>query len=137
MTCYRIPAERHFSDANSLMGIERSANASHLFGLSAECAFKCILASFRHIPDSTRRPSDPYGCHINDLWDLYHTALHGRAQTKYHTGMTGEKNPFNQWNVNDRYMDNPCNLTEVMRHKSGAHIAMKMLRLAIMDRRVQ
>lgn len=45
---YQDAAGRHFQDANLLFGQSppRLANASHLFGISAECSFKVIVRQF-------------------------------------------------------------------------------------------
>ena len=98
---YQDAAERHLQDANVLLGQSppRLANASHLFGISAECSLKVIARRFK--PGA--RFFGPKG-HIPELFaELLHVAPSIAGNAELASQIEGLAPMFADWKVEQRY----------------------------------
>jgi hypothetical protein len=134
MEDFRDAAQRHWYDAEILLndptphkGHTRLANASHLYGVSAECALKAILHSWT--------PNRPKGKHMPAIWDEFathaNTATHGLSAF-----FTSTTNPFIGWNIGDRYLnrsDTRFNQAAIQVHRNAALSARAILEHAVIN----
>lgn len=134
-TDFRDAAERHWDDAGCLFNDNRPANADHLFGLSAECALKAVMAGLGMALRQDGAPQEQqHRVHINELWDEFVNFAQGRGGTRYVVAMTGVSNPFLDWDVSQRYAHRTdISIGAVGNHRSGAGKTIKILDLAILD----
>lgn len=124
-------ARRHFKDCRTLLEQQRSGNASHLAGMSAECALKAVLQGLGILTlDSTGKPENPHHKrHVNVLWNEFQTSLTGPKAQLY---LLDPTNPFVQWKVDQRYEeDTAVDLKAAKSHREGAQKAMALLELAM------
>lgn len=98
MDDYQDAAKRHLDDAELLFSQEspRLANASHLFGISAECSLKAIAQKLK---------PDKKFCRKEGHMPLLFSELCNIAQTSgdLATQINGLKLSFANWTVNQRY----------------------------------
>lgn len=110
---------RHFNDAELLLDKQRFANASHLYGLAAECGLKALMVKFG-MPLSDNSPQDRNDrVHADKIWQRYQSYQSGHiAGAGY--GLTVQ-NPFSAWSVHQRYWKSSC-ITEqnAQSHQQGA-----------------
>ena len=102
-------ALRHWRDAQLLEQENRIENADQLYGLAAECALKSAL-NF----SST--------CHINHLWGKIrnHPSTDPRLTAVLNGHGTKKYNPFNDWDISQRYYADGHLSVDVMdNHKSA------------------
>jgi len=132
---YRDAAERHWEDADPLFADSRMANADHLFGLSAECGLKAVMQGLgmRLSPDGIPE-ENRHRVHINRLWDEFVAFAQGRDGARYALAIAASPNPFDDWDVAQRY----CHRSKITpavatKHQQGAQTAMQVLREAILD----
>lgn len=96
---------RHQKDANNLFDNKRYANADHLYGLAAECALKAVMIKLE--PSLVDQNGDLVNqgdrIHIDKLWEHFRFFLQGRTASTYLAHISSSKNPFSNWNINDRY----------------------------------
>lgn len=101
MENYTDAAQRHFDDARSLhMQVpSRLANASHLYGIAAECALKCIL---RGRGNRGKVPKGSSG-HLPDLLREieHHSEFHGNAALIKRVKQSS--NGLSNWTIDQRY----------------------------------
>ena len=94
--------QRHWEDGERLYQAQRWANADHLYGLSAECGLKAVMAGLGMPTDSMGNPTESqYRVHVNVLWDVFLTFLEGRMAR--YIGLVPHTNPFRDWRVEQRY----------------------------------
>ncbi|TRW94525.1 SAM-dependent methyltransferase [Candidatus Methylobacter oryzae] len=97
---------RHQKDANDLFNNKRYANADHLYGLAAECALKAVMIGLD--PSLVDENGDLLNqgdkIHINKLWQHFGFFLQNRVASPYLAHLSPRNNPFNNWNVNSRYV---------------------------------
>lgn len=124
---------RHWDDAERLFGVERWANADHLYGVAAECGLKRLMLTFGMLVNAGGDPSDDKDRrHVNGLWARYESYRSGYgASTNYLLPLA---NPFNNWNVSDRYVhqggfDQP----RAQAHQQGAKLVCEMIARAQLD----
>ena len=101
MDDYENASERHLHDAELLFTQvpPRLANASHLFGLSAECSLKAIARNF----EPRARFSGNKG-HIPGLFsELQNVSPSIGSNANLVRHITAIKPQFANWNVNQRY----------------------------------
>lgn len=116
---------------------ELRASADHLAGLAAECAIKAILLDFLGsrlrrsgkpyhpqvaLPDPTRRESkwsNDHG-HLPELWEHLTAIVHRRKDAAAGILFTALiwKNPFDDWDVANRYSDGAT----ISRHDLDRHL---------------
>lgn len=112
MPSYRSAANRHSKDANQLVGVLSFDGASHLAGLSGECAIKSILCGHCGVPSNPNGP--PFTGAGNARVSFGHFPLLWSAAGTFMSGPTinsipgistllGSVNPFAGWQVHDRY----------------------------------
>jgi hypothetical protein len=101
-------AHRHLSDATLLQKTGRHVNADHLAGVAAECGLKAILIDFLGgRTDTSGRPHHErksMGFHLPRLWDEVAITAQGRSASRF-ASVLAEANPFQAWNVAERYSD--------------------------------
>lgn len=134
-TDFRDAADRHFGDADLLSSNNHVANADHLFGLSAECALKAVMLGLgMHLKPNGAPTETRHKVHINKLWPEFSTFALGRKGTKYATAIDPTANPFNDYDVDQRY-SHRSDITDATLngHKTGAETAMKVLITAKLD----
>lgn len=96
---FRDAAQRHLHDAKLLLDQERLANASHLFGLAAECALKAVAGHFT----PTVRFSGRTG-HIPQLFAELANASPAMADNPVLVGKIAALEPqFAHWKISERY----------------------------------
>jgi hypothetical protein len=104
-TDFKNAYARHQKDANHLFDNKRYANADHLYGLAAECALKAVMIGLE--PSLVNKNGDLLDkgnkIHIDKLWGHFRIFLQGRTASSYLAHISSNKNPFSNWNVNDRY----------------------------------
>jgi hypothetical protein len=114
-----IDAEMLLNDPAPQIGHTRLANASHLYGICAECAFKTILYKWD--------PARKRGGHMPSVWN--ELAVHPNAVAM--TKIIGGSNPFaGTWNIGDRYLnrtDVKFEINQVQAHRSAAKQARAIL----------
>ena len=131
---FRDAADRHWEDAGYLFADKRLANADHLFGLSAECALKSVMQGLGMSLVNNSKPVAPYACHINILWVEFIAFAHNRGGAKYATKIDGSPNPFDDWDVNQRYAHRSIvTETKANKHQQAAETTMIILQSAILD----
>ena len=101
MEDYVDAAQRHFQDAK-LLHVQvpsRLANASHLYGIAAECALKCIMRGAGNRGKVLRGGSG----HLPLLFREFesHSVAKGNAALLKRVKQCA--NGFNQWSVDQRY----------------------------------
>lgn len=132
-TDFRDAAERHWEDAGCLLIDDRPANADHLYGLSAECALKAMMMGLGMPlrPDGAPEKKQ-HRVHINKLWDEFISFASSRAGARCTAYMDGVSNPFDDWDVAQRYAHRADISREaVNRHKSGTEKTKAALDAAI------
>jgi len=132
---FRDAAERHYEDAEFLLGDVRLANADHLFGLSAECALKAVMHSLGMPLRPDGGPADrQHRVHINQLWNEFITFAHQRSGAHYESRMTGGLNPFDDWEINQRYNHRSSITRELAeKHQQAAMTAKQVLETAVLN----
>ena len=101
MDDYQDASNRHLHDAESLFAQmpQRLANASHLFGLSAECSLKAIARKFK--------PNTKFGWGKGHIPGLFSEFQNVSSQIGSNPDLAGHiasiQLQFANWNVNQRY----------------------------------
>ena len=120
--------KRHWDDAERLMQAGRLANADHLYGMAAECGLKQLMLAFGMALDPrTGKPTDRNDwVHANNIWPRYESYRSGRiAGADY---ALPSQNPFNQWDVSDRYANQAgFQQHRVHRHQAGAQAVRNLI----------
>jgi hypothetical protein len=111
---YTDAAKRLVADAVVLWAQGTRETASHLAGLSAECALKSILVGLRVVAVRTdgqlEKPklapaNQPFRVHIDKLWAELLSHLKGRTGAAYVNLLPGEvPGPYDGWSVDHRYV---------------------------------
>jgi hypothetical protein len=145
---YPAAARRHKRDGDSLYEQERLDNADHLYGFAAECALLgslCVLHRASVYPelslDEKGQIQDPdlrRAGHIKEVWSHMIGRVH-RLQTRrdiltlfqrfqlHRDGQSRE--PFRDWRVNDRYLDDGhVSRERVLAHQKAADTCLDVLR---------
>lgn len=134
-------ARRHFSDAQHLCAEGRLPNADHLGGLSAECGLKALAVEvfggrikrgFAHHP-STGNPLKSHVGQGTQLWTEVASLAQGRQEPEVMALFTAT-NPFEDWDVADRYSDGThLKSTVVHHHLEGARLVIRALEAALIS----
>ncbi|GAA5261788.1 hypothetical protein [Methanocalculus sp. MC3] len=132
---YYDAAKRHFDDATYLFNIKRCANSDHLYGLSSECALKSImLALGMGLTPSGSPQKKKHRTHINQLWSEFISFANTRNGSNYTRTMSLSTNPFDKWDVADRYKHRREISNKVVGiHQKGAEDVMRILEQAQLD----
>lgn len=136
---FRDAAERHWEDAEYLSADARTANADHLYGLSAECALKAVMLALGMALRPNEVPVDEkHRVHINKLWNEFVSFADSRNGARYASQLSSVYNPFMDWNVNQRYAHR-TDITSVATetHQRGARTARQILDDAVLNGDVQ
>lgn len=141
-TSYPESAKRHLRDAEYLWDTHdaaRLANASQLFGLSAECALKAVLVGLgvpTHPAHGGVANTQQYGHFHKGLWQQFAAYAGGQLGGKYLAVVqptTGAAAPFANWSVDDRYAPDAwlaARNPEVANHRASARDCVALLELA-------
>jgi hypothetical protein len=132
---FRDAAERHYEDAGYLLADDRLADADHLFGLSGECALKAVMFSLGMALRPDGAPADVHHrVHINKLWTEFITFANDRSGAHYASKMTNVSNPFDDWDVNQRYHHRSGITSEVIeKHRQAAIKTRQVLETAVLN----
>ena len=126
MDDYQNASERHLQDAELLLfqRPQRLANASHLFGLSAECSLKAIARNF----NPNKKFSGSTG-HIPGLFaELKNVSPAPGGNTDVIHHITQIEQQFRSWNVSQRYASQTEFVTINVEHeKTGANDAYRLM----------
>lgn len=112
---------RHWEDGERLCQARRWANADYLYGLSAECGLKALMARTGMRTWRTGSPGDlRYRVHVDKLWPVFLSFAHGRPAGKYVT-LLPPTSPFRKWHVSQRYAhQNLITKALAQAHRDGA-----------------
>lgn len=126
MDDYKDAATRHLHDAQLLFAQTpvRLANASHLYGVSAECSLKAIAVQTH--PGA--RFSGKTG-HLPDLFtELLNVANTLAGNVELATSITAIRANFDQWALSQRYQNQGLfDATKVTQEKLGAEQAYALM----------
>lgn len=92
---YPAAARRCFSDGQFLLDAARFANATHLFGLSAECALKVLLQSHPGVAEVRQ-------VHLPELRDHALKTLHRRQDIGVQH-LLNRTDYMDGWTIRNRY----------------------------------
>ena len=93
---------RHWEDAELLYGSERWANADQLYGFSAECGLKAVMAVLG-MPVGDAGPVErKYWKHVQALWPIFQQFAADRNGSEY-MPLLPDGEPFVDWSHHDRY----------------------------------
>lgn len=104
MDDYRDAAKRHLEDANLLFAqnSQRLANASHLYGISAECSLKTVARKFD--PSAQFHGKKGLKGHIPSLFSELLNVAPGLANSTELVNQIRRLEPyFSDWDVSQRY----------------------------------
>lgn len=134
-TDYRDATERHWGDAEYLLGDNRIANADQLFGLSAECALKAVMQGLGMELKADGSPQEKsHRVHINHLWDVFRAFAQTRSGARYSAILDELMNPFADWDISHRYCHRSgIAQSMVVDHKQGAQTTKAVLETAILE----
>lgn len=125
MTAQNLPPdyldamERHWLDAELLwsQSPRRLANADHLYGLSAECGLKALMAKEGMDLDGNQSHKKKYKKHIDAAWGHFSDFRQGSLASY----TLSPRNPFTNWRVDQRYAGEAhFDAASVAQHKTGA-----------------
>ena len=124
MEDYGDASDRHFQDAKTLHDQvpSRLANASHLYGVSAECALKCIMERKGRVPKGNTG-------HLPDLLVEFknHSAAKGNArlinQLKKHA------EGLQSWHISQRYFAQAAFQKEIVESEAESARKIRVLNL--------
>lgn len=131
--------QRHWEDAEFLHEGLRWANADHLYGISAECGLKALMALISPLNWPFGEPIESKDkVHVNYLdpkystkqnaWDRYQTYLAGSLGTRY---TLAQNNPFQDWDISDRYAKRThFSEASVIPHRQGAEAVRQLVQQA-------
>lgn len=125
---------RHWEDAELLFAHRRWGNADHLFGFSAECGLKAIMARHGMALDAFGHPRESsHRKHIRDLWAEFDHFMK-RRPSEYRRFLPPGR-PFSDWSHQDRYSDSGySDRAAVERHRAAARGILRMVRSLEQDR---
>lgn len=130
-------AQRHFQDAELLLGNTREANAGHLYGFVAECGIKALLVASGFPVDSRGDIPwrDQFRQHANRLANQVtriQTFIQGRLGAKYFAHVSHIAD-FSDWSTDHRYYDDSALPSSTAKWRSAATQVMQMLDQAKLD----
>ena len=120
--------ERHWSEAEHLLHVERWANADHLYGMAAECGLKRLMMRFgMTISSATGSPTDSKDWkHANRIWARFESYRSGKVEGVEY-GLPAP-NPFDNWDVSDRYAhQSNFDQARAQGHQAGAQTVRRLL----------
>lgn len=128
-------ALRHWEDGEWLHRDGRLPNADHLLGLAAECALKAVMQALDRglFPDGAPQESR-HRVHIDRLWDEFLTFAHDRNGARYATVLGEGRNPFADWQAEQRYYRRSAIACETVEaHRQATRLVMRVLQEAALD----
>jgi hypothetical protein len=136
-TDYRDAAERHFEDAEFLKSdsdLNRAPNADHLYGFSAECSLKAVMAALGMERTNSGSPRDSgLKVHMPEQWSAFQSFASGRLAARY-LDRLDPSNPFSDWTVDQRYVHRIQISDAVMsKHREAAIHCRTCLHALILD----
>jgi len=126
--------DRHWLDAEFLLGDQRWANADQIYGFCVECGLKKLMLAFGMNFDSNRDmpASSDDRVHADKIWPRYEAYRCGHpAGTKYALPIT---NPFDDWSANQRYATTVSfDAARTSRHQTAASQVRQLIKQAEKD----
>ena len=124
---------RHWEDAELLFNRRRLGNADQLYGFSAECGIKAVMAGLGMALGPSGRPPSKYARHVHDLWPLFGKFASRHGGGRYAKQLAAQ-NPFSGWSHHDRYARKGyAGRGEVSKHRAGAQQVRLMVQVADWD----
>ncbi|MEX8506166.1 hypothetical protein [Leptothrix ochracea] len=123
--------QRHWQDAELLFGLQRLANADHLYGMAAECGLKRLMLAFGmpFNPQNDRPKRREDREHADGIWERLETYRHGH--TKGPGYALPNFAPFSDWKADQRYAaQQNFDEARVNRHRAGAEHVCNLIRKA-------
>lgn len=126
--------DRHWQDAELLLGNERWANADHLYGFAAESGLKGLMLAFGMQFNATKgMPTEQKDQkHADVIWVRYESYRSG-----HHKGadyLLPTENPFDNWKASDRYASqNEFNHDHTKPHQRGAELVRQLVKKAKLE----
>ena len=94
---------RHWRDVELLFEHERWANADQLYGFSAECGLKAVMAMLGMPVEESGQPAKPeHRKHVHELWPVFISFVSGRNGGRF-LSMLPAGEPFVDWSHHHRY----------------------------------
>ena len=136
-TDFRDAAERHFEDAEFLKSdsdLNRAPNADHLYGFSAECSLKAVMAALGMERTDSGSPRDSgLKVHMPGQWAAFQSFASGRLAARY-LDKLDHFNPFSDWLVDQRYVHRgQISATVMNKHREAAIHCRTCLHALILD----
>ena len=127
-------AARHSRDAEQLLENRRWGNADQLSGFCSECALKAVMRGLGMPTTSKGRPREKHHLvHVDKLWDEFFLLAEERGGGRYLEKLTAD-NPFQDWNVDQRYFRNrDVGPARARKHVEAAKGVMAVLEAAELD----
>ena len=131
---YRAASGRHLHDGRLLLGEQRSANADHLFGLSAECSLKAVMEALgmKMKADGSAPVDRGHKVHMPALWAAFQSFARGQLEARYVTPLD-HGNPFSNWKIDQRYWDESDIPRDVAEHERAAAQCVESMEALIFD----
>ncbi len=124
---------RHWEDAELLYARQRWGNADQLFGLSAECGLKAVMARHGMPLNASGHPLEHrHRKHIQALWAKFKRFSEHRAAA--YVRALPPASPFSDWSHHNRYSGTGyTDRAAVDRHRGAARHIRQMVRLMEQD----
>ena len=125
---------RHWEDAELLLAHARWANADQLYGYSAECGLKMVMAWLDMPVDSRSVPTeDEHRVHVQKLWPEFRAFARAREGARY-IDLLPPNTPFADWSHHDRYAHRRhVGDEDAKRHREAANEVRSLVDLALED----
>ena len=125
---------RHWEDAELLLAHARWANADQLYGYSAECGLKMVMAWLDMPVDSRGVPKeDEHRVHVQELWPEFRAFARAREGARY-LDLLPPNTPFADWSHHDRYAHRRhVGDEDAKRHREAANEVRSLVDLALED----
>jgi hypothetical protein len=123
--------QRHCQDAELLFGLQRLANADHLYGIAAECGLKRLMLAFGmpFNPDKDWPEKREDRAHADGIWDRFEAYRSGHTRGPVY--VLSPDNPFSDWTAGQRYAAQHCfDATRVSEHRAGTEQVSRLIRKA-------
>ena len=126
---------RHWEDAELLLGHARWANADQLYGYSAECGLKLVMASIGMVVDHMGVPAARrHRVHVQDLWPEFVAFASARREGARYVALLRSDAGFADWSHHDRYAHREHFVrNDAERHRDAADEVRRIVELATED----
>lgn len=127
---------RHWEDAELLLEHARWANADQLYGYSAECGLKLVMASLGMAVDDVGVPAERrHRVHVQDLWPEFIAFAGARREGARYVALLPPDARFADWSHHHRYAHRGhFARSDAQRHRDAADEVRRIVDLATEDR---